>query len=131
MSQRTKRGLRVGATTLRILGAVGAAAVLVPALAIGSAQASPTGTARQAAVVTGVHVYDKTRFTGPDTWLNGNVGECKYVGAGWNDIINSARTESDRVVELWDNSGCTGGSIVVDRTGYGSIGNWVSAYRIR
>jgi hypothetical protein len=114
--------------TMRIIGAIGAAAVLVPALAAGPAQASSTGLTP---AVTGIHVFDDTGFSGPNTWLNGNVGTCYYVGAGWNDTINSARTESSRVVELWDNADCTGGAIVVDRTGYRSIGNWVSAYRIR
>lgn len=115
---------------VRLLSTIGAAAVLVPALAAGSAQAS-TGTAHQAAAVRGVHVFLNTGFSGPNGWLDGNVGQCYYVGSGWNDLIHSARTESGRVVELWDNSNCSGGAIVVDRTGYGSIGSWVSAYRIR
>jgi len=135
MSQRTQvdsaRSLPRKANKLRLLSVIGAAVVLVPALVTGSAQASSTGTARQAAAVTGIHVYDNTGFTGTNTWLNGNVGQCYYVGSGWNDTINSARTESSRLVELWDNHNCSGGAIVVDRTGYSSIGNWVSAYRIR
>ncbi|MFC4591942.1 peptidase inhibitor family I36 protein [Sphaerisporangium corydalis] len=141
MSQRTQvdfasrlprqRRIFVRAAKLRFLGALAAAAVLVPALATGSAQASSAGTARQAAAVRGVHVFAETGFSGPNTWLDGNVGQCYYVGSGWNDTINSARTESSRLVELWDNSNCTGGAIVVDRTGYSSIGDWVSGYRIR
>ncbi|MER7209353.1 peptidase inhibitor family I36 protein [Streptosporangium sp. NPDC020072] len=124
MSQRTK------SIKLRLLGAVGAAVMLAPVLATGSAQAS-TDTARQALLVTGIHVYSSTGFSGPDAWLNGDPGQCYYVGAGWNDNIRSARTESSRLVELWDNYDCTGGAIVVDSSGYNSIGSWVSAYRIR
>lgn len=129
-------GGRTRAAKRWLPGAAGAAIImLAPVLATGSAQASPsgssTGDARQAAAVRGIHVFDGEHFTGPNTWLNGDVGRCYYVGSGWNDAINSARTESSRVVELWDNANCTGGAIVVDRTGYGEIGNWVSAYRIR
>lgn len=136
MSQRTqaasgRRLLRKGGNTkmtkLRLLGAVGAAVALVPVLATGPAQATTT----EAAAVRGFHAFNDTGFSGTDRWYDGNVGQCYYVGDGWNDTINSARTESGRVVELWDNAGCTGGSIVIDRTGYSSIGNWVSAYRIR
>ncbi|PRX99737.1 peptidase inhibitor family I36 protein [Allonocardiopsis opalescens] len=100
----------------------------VAVLGMAALSAAPASAAPQ---VRGVHVYDYTDFEGPNTWLNGNVGQCYYVGSGWNDRINSARTESSRVVELWDNHDCTGGAIVVDRSGYRSIGNWVSAYRIR
>ncbi|MFF0311386.1 peptidase inhibitor family I36 protein [Streptosporangium sp. NPDC004379] len=141
MSQRTQArsarrlprngGIHTKAVTPRRLAALGAAIALIPVLAAGPAQASSAGAARHAAAVRGVHVYDDTGFSGPNTWLNGDVGKCYYVGSGWNDRINSARTESSRLVELWDNYDCTGGAIVVDRSGYGSIGNWVSAYRIR
>ena len=130
MSQRTHSA--VNAARPKLL-AIGAAVVLVSGLATGTAQAAPpdASTAGQAAPVQGVHVFDDTGFRGPNAWLNGTVSVCYYVGAGWNDTINSARTESGRVVELWDNVGCSGGAIVVDRSGYGAIGNWVSAYRIR
>ncbi|MFF0739092.1 peptidase inhibitor family I36 protein [Streptomyces sp. NPDC004111] len=77
------------------------------------------------------HAYSDTGFSGLDRWFDGNVGDCKYVGDSWNDSIRSARTEVDhRRVELWDNANCTGGSIVIDGSGYSSIGSWVSAYRI-
>jgi hypothetical protein len=77
------------------------------------------------------HAYSETGFEGLDRWFDGNVGECKYVGDTWNDQVRSARTEVDhRRVELWDNADCTGGSIVIDGSGYSSIGKWVSAYRI-
>jgi hypothetical protein len=76
------------------------------------------------------HAYASTGFSGLDRWFSGNTGECKYVGDNWNDRIRSARTESATRVELWDNWNCTGGAIVIDRTGYGSIGAWVSAYRV-
>ncbi|HZF87708.1 peptidase inhibitor family I36 protein [Streptomyces sp.] len=90
---------------------------------------SLTGPARAAAA--SWHAYSSTGFTGPDRWFDGNVGECKYVGDSWNDRVRSARTEVDhRRVELWDHSNCTGGSIVIDGSGYSSIGAWVSAYRI-
>ncbi|MFD0888295.1 peptidase inhibitor family I36 protein [Streptosporangium algeriense] len=115
---------------MRLLSTLGAAIVLAPVLATSSAQAS-TDTARQAALVTGIHVFSSTGFSGPDTWLNGDPGQCYYVGDTWNDKIRSARTESSRLVELWDNYDCTGGAIVVDSSGYNSIGTWVSGYRIR
>lgn len=125
MLQRT--GARRG-----LLTAIGAAVImLVPVLAAGSAQAAPPAASTGTAAVRGVHVFEKAGFQGLHAWFDGNVGQCRYVGAGWNDRIRSARTESGRLVELWDHSDCTGGSIVVDRTGYGSIGAWVSAYRIR
>jgi hypothetical protein len=77
------------------------------------------------------HAFTETDFTGPDKWFCGSTGVCNYVGDGWNDLIQSARTESNSVkVELWDNSDCTGGAIVIDRTGYHEIGTWVSAYRV-
>ncbi|GAA3073798.1 hypothetical protein GCM10017600_26270 [Streptosporangium carneum] len=100
MLQRTK------AVKLRLLSVIGAAVVLAPVLATGPAQASSTDTAL---LVTGIHVFDDTGFSGPDTWLNGDVSQCYYVGSGWNDKINSARTESSHLVELWDNADCTGG----------------------
>ncbi|MFI9561048.1 peptidase inhibitor family I36 protein [Nonomuraea endophytica] len=130
----TKRG-HVGAVKPRLLGAIGAAVImLAPVLATSSAQASAsassTGTAGQA-LVRGVHVFERFSFSGLHAWLDGNVGQCRYVGAGWNDRIRSARTESARVVELWEHANCTGTGIVVDRSGYGRIGAWVSAYRIR
>ena len=113
------------------------ARTLVPALvaagllAAGSAANAAPADGSTAARVQGVKVYDGEHFTGPSTWLNGTVDRCYYVGDGWNDTINSARTGSSRKVELWDNFDCTGGAIVVDGTGYSEIGDWVSAYRIR
>ncbi|MGI5171435.1 peptidase inhibitor family I36 protein [Spirillospora sp. CA-253888] len=116
---------------LKVVGAVGAAAVLVPALAAGPAQASSAGSARQAAAVRGIHVFTQTGFSGPHAWLDGNIGACRYVGSGWNDKIRSARTENRaRRVELWEHHNCTGYSITVDWEGYRSIGPWVSGYRI-
>ncbi|MDI6410056.1 peptidase inhibitor family I36 protein [Streptomyces albus] len=77
------------------------------------------------------HAFGSTGFEGLDQWFSGEIGECKYVGNGWNDRIRSARTEvPTRRVELWDNADCTGGSITIDGSGYGSIGPWVSAYRV-
>lgn len=76
------------------------------------------------------HAFAGTGFSGLDRWFSGNAGSCVYVGDNWNDGIRSARTESGTRVELWDNYNCTGGSIVIDRTGYNSIGKWVSAYRV-
>ena len=112
----------------RLLGAISATVIMsMLALAPGSAQASSLAQAP----VRGVHVYDLPHFRGSNAWLNGEVGRCYYVGSRWNDKINSARTESSRLVELWDNSNCTGQAIVVDRSGYGEIGNWVSGFRIR
>jgi hypothetical protein len=94
-----------------------------------SSSDSSTGPARVAAA--SWHAYSSTGFTGLDRWFDGNVGECKYVGDSWNDEVRSARTEVDhRRVELWDNANCTGGSIIIDGSGYSSIGAWVSAYRI-
>ncbi|MGW8702372.1 peptidase inhibitor family I36 protein [Streptomyces eurythermus] len=79
----------------------------------------------------GWHAYEYEKWEGLDTWFFGNVGECKYVGDKWNDKIRSARTEvAHRRVELWDNANCTGGSIIIDGSGYSRIGAWVSAYRI-
>ncbi|KUF16386.1 peptidase inhibitor family I36 protein [Streptomyces silvensis] len=76
------------------------------------------------------HAYMSTGFTGGNAWLYGNTGECTPVGHTWNDRVASARTESSARVELWDHDNCSGGSITIDRTGYGSIGPWVSAYRV-
>ncbi|AYG85190.1 hypothetical protein DWB77_07407 [Streptomyces hundungensis] len=77
------------------------------------------------------HAFASTGFSGPDTYFSGNPGECKYVGDNWNDRIRSARTEvATRRVELWDNYNCTGGAIIIDGSGYNSIGAWVSAYRV-
>ncbi|GGP96319.1 peptidase inhibitor family I36 protein [Streptomyces roseolilacinus] len=89
---------------------------------------SPAGADRQLAG--SFHAFSSTGFSGPDAWFSGNTGECKYVGATWNDRIRSARTESATRVELWDHANCTGGAIVIDGSGYGSIGAWVSAYRV-
>ncbi|MER7577612.1 peptidase inhibitor family I36 protein [Streptomyces sp. NPDC126514] len=89
---------------------------------------SSAGPARQEAALW--HAYMSTGFTGGNAYLYGNTGECTFVGHTWNDRVASARTESSARVELWDHANCTGGSIVIDRTGYGSIGPWVSAYRV-
>ncbi|MFJ6385779.1 peptidase inhibitor family I36 protein [Kitasatospora sp. NPDC092039] len=75
------------------------------------------------------HAFTGTGFSGADRWFYGNQGACTYVGDNWNDRIRSARTEGGDRVELWDNYDCTGGSITIDASGYGSIGAWVSAYR--
>lgn len=124
---RTWRGLTTLTRAMVPVAALTAAGLLSTGAA---ANPAPADSSAQAAV-RGVKVYDGEHFTGPNKWLNGNVGRCYYVGTGWNDTINSARTGSNRKVELWDNSNCTGGAIVVDRTGYSEIGDWVSAYRIR
>ncbi|MFD7535191.1 peptidase inhibitor family I36 protein [Streptomyces sp. NPDC001251] len=90
---------------------------------------SSTGSARPAAATW--HAFAATGFSGPDTYFSGNPGECKYVGDNWNDRIRSARTDvATRRVELWDNYDCTGGAIIIDGSGYSSIGAWVSAYRV-
>ncbi|MFE6194621.1 peptidase inhibitor family I36 protein [Streptomyces sp. NPDC057838] len=75
--------------------------------------------------------YTGTNFSGPDTTFTGEVGECKYVGDNWNDKTRSAKSSTATTrVELWDNADCTGGSIVIDGSGYYAIGAWVSAYRV-
>ncbi|MFJ4534595.1 peptidase inhibitor family I36 protein [Streptomyces tibetensis] len=75
--------------------------------------------------------YSETDYEGPDTTFSGEVGACKYVGDNWNDKTRSAKSSSATTrVELWDNSDCTGGSIVIDGSGYYSIGAWVSGYRV-
>ncbi|MFJ8537139.1 peptidase inhibitor family I36 protein [Streptomyces sp. NPDC093591] len=100
------------------------AAVLAGALAMTHpASAQPLATASW-------HAYSSTGFSGPDAWFTGNTGQCKYVGAGWNDRVRSARTESSARVELWEHANCTGYAITIDSSGYGSIGPWVSAYRV-
>jgi Peptidase inhibitor family I36 len=76
------------------------------------------------------HAFSDTGFQGPDTWFCGKPKACNYVGDNWNDKIQSARTESTGKVELWDNYDCTGGAIVIDSSGYSTIGTWVSAYRV-
>lgn len=130
----SRRTVRVRAVKPRLLlGAIGAAVImLAPSLAASPAQASPsassTGIAPQQ--VGRFHAFTSTGFSGPDTWFSGNAGTCIYVGDNWNDKIRSARTESATRVELWDNWNCTGGAIVIDSTGYRSIGEWVSAYRV-
>ncbi|MEU3501532.1 peptidase inhibitor family I36 protein [Streptomyces hundungensis] len=101
------------------------AAQSAPAPSLGSA----TGSAGPAAA--SWHAFASTGFSGLDTYFSSNPGECKYVGDNWNDRIRSARTEvATRRVELWDNYNCTGGAIIIDGSGYNSIGAWVSAYRI-
>ncbi|MFE4859796.1 peptidase inhibitor family I36 protein [Streptomyces sp. NPDC056670] len=94
-----------------------------------SSPGSPTGSALPAAATW--HAFASTGFSGLDTYFSGNAGECKYVGDNWNDRIRSARSEvATRRVELWDNYNCTGGAIIIDGSGYRSIGAWVSAYRV-
>ncbi|MEU9193147.1 peptidase inhibitor family I36 protein [Streptomyces hundungensis] len=94
-----------------------------------SSLSSSTGSALPAAA--SWHAFASTGFSGLDTYFSGNPGECKYVGDNWNDRIRSARTEvATRRVELWDNYNCTGGAIIIDGSGYNSIGAWVSAYRV-
>ncbi|WP_189078310.1 peptidase inhibitor family I36 protein [Mangrovihabitans endophyticus] len=112
------------ATRPRFLGIIAAAAVLLTsALAASPAQAS--------ALASGTfHAFSSTDWQGPDRYFSGNLGECHYVGANWNDRIRSARTENSHTVELWDNANCTGGAIVIDRSGYHAIGAWVSAYKV-
>ncbi|GAA2390056.1 hypothetical protein GCM10010420_12180 [Streptomyces glaucosporus] len=91
---------------------------------------SSPGSSNGVAAVGKFHAYDGKSWSGRDRWFEGNAGQCKYVGDNWNDEIESARTESGTRVELWDNYNCTGGAIVIDRTGYSKIGNWVSAFRV-
>ncbi|MEU3504645.1 peptidase inhibitor family I36 protein [Streptomyces hundungensis] len=98
-----------------------------------SAPSSSLGPSRGSALPAAAswHAFASTGFSGPDTYFSGNPGECKYVGDNWNDRIRSARTEvATRRVELWDNYNCTGGAIIIDGSGYNSIGAWVSAYRV-
>jgi hypothetical protein len=126
-----RRALASSVATMGLLA--GAAIIAQPSsaaqpLAPASSDSSTRSTRLAAA---GWHAYSGTGWGGVDTWFFGNVGECKYVGNNWNDRVRSARTEvAHRRVELWDNSNCTGGSIVIDGSGYSSIGAWVSAYRI-
>ncbi len=107
-----------------------------PSSAQSVAPSSPGSPAGSAAVSTRPaaatwHAFASTGFSGPDTYFSGNPGECKYVGDNWNDRIRSARTDvATRRVELWDNYDCTGGAIIIDGSGYSSIGAWVSAYRV-
>lgn len=111
---------------------VGTAVIAHPASAQSlspSASGPAAGTDRQAASAS-FHAFSQPGFSGPDRYFSGNVGQCKYVGSAWNDRIRSARTESSARVELWDNANCTGGAIVIDSSGYRSIGAWVSAYRV-
>lgn len=119
---------------MRTLGAIIGTAALVGTVLVGttgSAQASPSTAG--AADGRAVHVYEFPHFSSAsvNSWLYGVDDECSYVGDGWNDDIRSARTEGSHVVELWEHFDCTGISIVVDRTGYGNIGPWVSAIRPR
>ncbi|KOU34438.1 hypothetical protein [Streptomyces sp. WM6378] len=77
------------------------------------------------------HAYWEADWKGADTTFSGNTGDCHYVGNNWNDHIRSARADgANTKVELWDNFDCTGGSITIDGSGYHSIGDWVSAYRV-
>lgn len=94
-----------------------------------SSSGSSTGHARLA---TGSwHAYSEPDWSGPEKTFSGNTGDCNYVGDNWNDRIRSARADgANTKVELWDNADCTGGSIVIDGSGYHSIGDWVSAYRV-
>lgn len=92
---------RLGTTLTRAM--IPAAALIAAGLLPTGASASPApadGSAQ--AAVRGVKVYDGEHFTGPNKWLNGNVGRCYYVGNGWNDAINSARTGSNRKVAVAD-----------------------------
>ncbi|WP_189115964.1 peptidase inhibitor family I36 protein [Pilimelia terevasa] len=102
-------------------------AIAAPATANAPSSHSPA-TAKAAG---SIHVYPLTGFNGPGAWLQGNVNQCTYVGDDWNDKVRSARLEREGQVELWENYNCTGYSITVDRTGYNSIGTWVSAFRPR
>lgn len=107
------------------------AGVIVTAHPSSAGPLTPSSSTGPAGALAGsFHAYSSTGFSGLDRWFSGNTGECKYVGDSWNDRIRSARTESATRVELWDHHNCTGGAIVIDRTGYGSIGAWVSAYRV-
>ncbi|WP_327681846.1 peptidase inhibitor family I36 protein [Kitasatospora sp. NBC_00458] len=116
--------------TRRILltAAVLASAVVIAPPASAQPAAAPAGSAG-VALAPGFHAFASTGFSGLDRWFNGAEGACNYVGDSWNDKIRSARTESSNRVELWDNADCTGGAIVIDGSGYNSIGAWVSAYR--
>lgn len=119
----------------RVLGLIGTATglaglllVTAPTGASATPSTSTTGTAGAAAG--SWHAYASTGFSGPNAWFYGSTGTCTYVGAGWNDSIRSARTESSLRVELWEHANCTGTSITIDSSGYGNIGPWVSAYRV-
>lgn len=106
--------------------------VTAAVLAAGTVFSIPPSSAQSFAAANNscVHAFADQGFSGPDQWFCGKPGECHYVGDGWNDRMQSARTESDAKVELWDNADCTGGSITVDRTGYNEIGAWVSAFQV-
>ncbi|MFI2609103.1 peptidase inhibitor family I36 protein [Kitasatospora sp. NPDC018619] len=108
-----------------LVAAVVLAATVVVAPSSSAQPAATAPVARQPSF----HAFNDTGFSGQDRWFSGNDGACTYVGDGWNDQIRSARTEGGDWVELWDNYNCTGGSITIDRTGYRSIGAWVSAFR--
>lgn len=136
MSQRTQAEagggthgrFRVRALKPALLGLGAAAVMLAPVMATGPAQASGT-TTQQAAAVTW-HAFAGTHWSGTDRYFSGGRGVCHYVGSAWNDRVRSARAQKGHRVELWDNSNCSGGAIVIDGAGYGSIGAWVSAYRV-
>ncbi|MFE9406480.1 peptidase inhibitor family I36 protein [Streptomyces sp. NPDC006530] len=116
-------------TAVALAGTVALAQPSSAQSAPASSLGSSTGSAGPAAA--SWHAFASTGFSGLDTYFSGNPGECKYVGDNWNDRIRSARTEvAHRRVELWDNYNCTGGAIIIDGSGYNSIGGWVSAYRI-
>lgn len=120
--------------TVKTLAATGSLAALILGVSAlpAQAQASPSassGAARQPYRVIHVFEYPSFSILGDSTWFYGNDDQCTYVGADWNDNIRSARTESPYRVELWEHANCTGYAIVVDRTGYGNIGPWVSAFR--
>ncbi|MFJ8746232.1 peptidase inhibitor family I36 protein [Embleya sp. NPDC127516] len=75
--------------------------------------------------------WASTNFSGLDRTWSGEVGSCIYVGDNWNDKIRSAKSASATTrVELWDTWNCEGGGIVIDGSGYYSIGAWVSAYKV-
>ncbi|MDJ1645431.1 hypothetical protein [Streptomyces pakalii] len=77
------------------------------------------------------HAFSETDWQGLDIFFSGEVGECKPIPSTWNDRIRSARTEvPTRRVELWEDEGCSGTSIVIDGSGYSDIGPWVSSYRV-
>jgi hypothetical protein len=119
--------------TIGLIGtSVGLAGLLLATAPTGASATTSSTSSAGAAGPAGAtwHAYSQTGFSGPGVSFSGATGACVYVGADWNDRIRSARTNSDARVELWDNYNCTGGAIVIDASGYGSIGAWVSAYRV-
>ncbi|NGO70898.1 peptidase inhibitor family I36 protein [Streptomyces boncukensis] len=107
-----------------------AATVMLPHASVAQSPSPSSPAAPSVAAAGAFRGYVNYHFDGPSKKFSGEVGDCKYVGGDWNDKIRSARTNTRDLVELWEHHDCTGYSITIDRTGYGRIGPWVSAYRV-